>query len=589
MRHALIGNCGYQALIDPSGAVSWLCWPRFDSSFVFGSLLDSERGGELSVRPREAAYESHQAYLPNTNIARTEFHTETGSFELIDFAPRFKQYERSFKPKMLVRCARPLAGRPSVVVRCRPVYDYGARELTGYVASNHLEWRLAEGPLRLTTSAPLSYVADGRPFLLERPTYFVLTWGEPLEAPLEETCELFLARTRSYWETWVKHLTLPGVLQRDVIRSALALKLHQHEDTGAITAAATTSLPEHPGSGRNWDYRYCWLRDTYFTLQAMRRIGHFEEWERFISFLHNVAEGGELQPVYGIGGETELSEQELTHLRGYLDRNPPVRAGNAAYLQVQNDVYGEMIAAIAPLLLDVRFGTTPRERDAQLVRRLLARVEATMEIPDAGIWEYRGPPALHTFPLLFHWAGARFARRIGEAIGDAELTERGARLAARARALIEERCYRPQARYYAESSDPANHNADASLFMMVNLGYLAPGDERAEPHVRELCKRLSVDRYLMRRYTHFDGIGETHSTFTVCGFWAAEALARLGFREEAMEACQQLLGHANHVGLFSEDIDPATGQQWGNFPQTYSHVGLINAAFAIEPSGFPAP
>ncbi|MCA9630657.1 MAG: glycoside hydrolase family 15 protein, partial [Myxococcales bacterium] len=582
MKHALIGNCSYQALIDDRGSVTWLCWPRFDSSFVFGSILDSKRGGEFRVRPRESEFETEQDYLPNTNILRTVFSSEAGRFELIDFAPRYKQYDRSFKPNMLVRRLRPLEGRPSVRVSCRPVYDYGALEPQSYVASNHVQWQVDGGPLRLTTNVPLAYLLEERPFLLTQEAYVVLTWGNPLEASLEETCESFLARTRKYWETWVKHTNLPGIFQREVIRSALALKLHQYEDTGAITAATTTSIPEHSGSGRNWDYRYCWLRDTYFTLHAMRRLGHFEEMERFVSFAQNLAEGSEtLQPVYGISGESRLSERTLDHLAGYLDANPPVRCGNAAYLQVQNDVYGEIIAAVAPQFLDLRFDTHNNAHAATLVHRLLGYIEHTMELPDAGIWEYRAEPEVHTFPLLFHWTGAALAARIGKAISDPSLEGKALGLVARARSIIEEQCYRPDLGIYAESTNPRNNNADASLFMMVNLGYLSRGNPRAERHVRELHKKLSVDRYLMKRYNHFDGIGETHGTFTVCGFWAAEALARLGYREEAIEACEQLIKHANHVGLFSEDIDPKTGEQWGNFPQTYSHVGLINAAFAI--------
>ncbi|MCB9586752.1 MAG: glycoside hydrolase family 15 protein [Polyangiaceae bacterium] len=586
MKHALIGNCSYQALIDDRGAVSWLCWPRFDSSFVFGSLLDSKRGGEFSVQPRESEFQTEQDYLPNTNILRTVFSSESGRFELIDFAPRYKQYDRSFKPNMLVRRLRPLDGRPSVKVACHPVYDYGEKVPASYVASNHVQWQVDGGPLRLTTNVPLAYLLEERPFLLTQETYVVLTWGNPLEAALEETCETFFSRTRKYWETWVKHTNLPGIFQREVIRSALALKLHQYEDTGAITAATTTSIPEHAGSGRNWDYRYCWLRDTYFTLHAMRRLGHFEEMERFVSFAHNIAEGtAALQPVYGISGESRLSERTLDHLAGYKDDNQPVRVGNAAYLQVQNDVYGEIIAAIAPQFLDLRFDTQGNhEHRAALVHRLLGYIEHTMELPDAGIWEYRAEPEVHTFPLLFHWIGAALSARIGKSIADPALEGRALGLVARARSIIEEQCYRPELGFYAESTSPSNNNADASLFMMVNMGYLKRGDARAERHVRELYKRLSVDRYLMKRYNHFDGIGETLSTFTVCGFWAAEALARLGYREEAIEACEQLIKHANHVGLFSEDIDPQNGEQWGNFPQTYSHVGLINAAFAIRQS-----
>lgn len=583
MKLALIGNCAYQALIDHEARVQWLCWPRFDSSFVFGSLLDKKRGGEFSILPADKNYEIHQDYLPNTNILRTEFITEFGSFEVTDFAPRFRQYERSFKPTMLMRRVRRISGDPRIRVRVSPVYDYGREIPESYMASNHIHWNVRGGsPLRLTTNVPLSYITESRPFLIERDTYLTLTWGSPMEAPLEETCESFLARTRAYWERWVKHTSMPGVFQKEVIRSALALKLHQFEDSGAITAASTTSLPEEDGGGRNWDYRFCWLRDSYFTLRAMRRLGQFEEMEGFVSFLKNIAEASpdRLQPVYGISGEGELHEVTLTHLKGYKG-NQPVRAGNLAYKQIQNDVYGEMIGAMAPLVLDIRFGGEASRHTDRLVRRLLQRISDTLEDPDAGIWEYRGSTNVHTFSLLMHWTGAVIAERIGERIGDTEMAKQASALAVRARNLIEEKCYDHERGFYVDST--TTKNADAALFMMINLGYLDPSDPRAESHLRKLKGELAVTDSLMHRYKHQDDFGHSQSTFTVCGFWYAEALARIGRREEAEETCARIAEYANHVGLFSEDLDPNTGEQWGNFPQTYSHVGLINTAFAISP------
>ncbi|RMG46997.1 MAG: glycoside hydrolase family 15 protein [Acidobacteria bacterium] len=586
MKLALIGNCAYQALIDDRARVRWLCWPRFDSSFVFGNLLDEEKGGIFSVEPAAPPSQIQQEYLANTNILRTVFRTGEDLFEVLDFAPRFAQYERFYKPTMLIRRIRPLAGGPVVRVRCRPVYDYGRLQLEPTMASNHIYWKPPGSELRLTTNVPLTFVLEERPFLLEADAYLVLTWGRPLEAPLEETCDKFLRRTRRYWETWVRHGVVPDRFQRPVIRSALALKLHQYEDTGAITAATTTSLPEYPGSGRNWDYRFCWLRDACFTLGALRRIGQFEEMERFVTYLLNIAEQSpeRLQPVYGISGESRLDERILDHLAGY-EGNRPVRIGNDAYRQLQNDVYGEMIAALAPLFLDVRFQDLASTHSTSLLERLLARIEQTMEVPDSGPWEKRGPSRIHTFSLLMHWTGACAAARIGERCGNRRLAEWGRRLGARARDLIEKRCWRPDRGHYADSVE--TDDADAALLMMVNLGYLDPSHPHAETHVRALGERLRADHHLLYRYLQDDGLGETKASFTVCGFWYAEALARLGRVDEAEEVFRKLCGHANHVGLLSEDIDPETGRLWGNFPQAYSHVGLINAAFAISPVAGP--
>ncbi len=584
MKLALIGNCAYQALIDDQANVAWLCWPRFDSSFVFGSLLDEERGGAFGIQPAETEFSSEQAYVPNTNILRTVFRSASGSFEVLDFAPRFRQHDRFFKPTQLMRIVRPIAGDPQVRVTLRPTGDYGRRALTPRLASNHIAFTVDAAELRLTADVPLNYIVESRPFLLDRPAHLALTWNAPLEAPLQETVDTFYERTKAYWERWVKHTSLPGVFQTQVIRSALVLKLHQFEDTGAITAASTTSLPEEHGAGRNWDYRFCWIRDSYFTLRAMRRLGHFEELEEFVGFLKNVASASHerLQPVYSITGESKLSEVELEHLAGYKG-NRPVRAGNAAYVQVQNDAYGEMLASIAPLLLDIRFFASGGRRDhtIRLVHRLLRRIDEVMEEPDAGLWEYRGRERVHTFTLLLHWTGARVAERIGEAIGDPSLTVHATELRRRAETLLES-AFVVEDGFYGEATTAAD--PDASLFMMVNLGYLRPQDPKALSHVRALASRLSVRNGLMQRYRHEDDFGQSTSTFTVCGFWYAEALARLGQTSEARAVCERLLSYANHVGLFSEDLDPDTGEQLGNFPQTYSHVGLINAAFAIAPT-----
>ncbi|MEM1029654.1 MAG: glycoside hydrolase family 15 protein [Myxococcota bacterium] len=580
---ALIGNCTYQALIDHRATVCWLCWPRFDASFVFGALLDEERGGEMTTAPADdEGFVHRQSYLGLTNILRTEFTTAEGAaFEVIDFAPRFRRHERYFKPTMLVRIIRPLAGSPRIRVTCRPTVDHGRRVPTRHIASNHIAWHVPEG-LRLTTDIPQTYIDEGRPFLLEGERHLVLTWGEPLEAPLVDTCRSFLDLTRDYWTRWVQHTALPGCFEREVIRSALVLKLHQFEDTGAITAAATTSLPEYWGAGRNWDYRYCWLRDAFFTLSAMRRLNHYEETEAFVGYLANLAAaapGEPLQPVYGIAGEATLTEEILDHLAGYRGERP-VRVGNAAYAQVQHDVYGEMVAVLAPMFLDVRFEHLRSATHEDLVRRLLDYIERYLESPDAGLWEIRDTPKVHTFSLLMHQFGARMAARIGVAINDAALTKRAAAIADRAEHLIATRCWR-EAGYFADAT--STDHADAALMMMVNLGVLDPSSERAATHVDILSARLRAGRGLLHRYVHHDGIGETHAAFTVCGFWHAEALARLGRKGEARDAIAALLRHQNHVGLFSEDVDPKDGTQLGNFPQTYSHVGLINAAFAIAP------
>jgi len=573
---ALIGNCGYQALLDAQGRVVWLCWPRFDSSFVFGDLLDRERGGVFAIQPA-GSFTSTAAYEAHSNVLRTTFEAEDGAFEIVDFAPRFFEHERSFKPRMLIRRLRVLRGAPRIHIRCVPSEDYGRRAPEPALGSNHIQWNLGPDRLRLTTDAPIDYVASDRAFILDRDVDCCLTWGSPLEAPLRETCDRFLRRTQQYWERWVKHCVLPGEFQEEVIRSALVLKLHQYEDTGAITAAATTSLPEHPGSGRNWDYRFCWIRDSAFTIGALRRLGQFEEMEGFITYLRNIVAScdGSVQPVYGLGGEAELTETVLTHLSGH-DGTGTVRVGNAAYAQVQHDVYGEMLAALAPAYLDTRFRRIP---GLPLVHRLADTLASVLESPDVGLWEKRDAPRLHTFTLLLHWVGAKICVDVARVNADVELESQASALVERASTLIE-KAWRPEKGYFADAID--SDEPDASLLMMVNLGYLGPDDPRASQHVDAIAAALHAGPHLLFRYKHDDGLGDTVAAFTVCGFWHAEALARLGRTQDARTAFAGLLAHTNRFGLLSEDVDPTTGALWGNFPQTYSHVGIINTAFALS-------
>jgi GH15 family glucan-1,4-alpha-glucosidase len=576
----IIGNCSYSALVH-EGSVEWMCWPRPDSSFVFGSLLDRERGGSFTIEGLGAT-DVKQSYVENTNVLRTRFRSPEGVFEVLDFAPRFAQYDRFFKPSMLVRIMRPLSGEPRARVRCRPVYDYGLVEAGFWRASNHIEYSGFPAPVRLTTNLPLTYVEDERPFLLEQDRHLVLTWGQPLEAGLEETAERFLERTLDYWRRWVKGTRVPRDYQSEVIRSALALKLHQYEDTGALLAATTTSLPEHPGSGRTWDYRFCWLRDAYFTLNAFERLGHSEEMELFLEYLRNIAEErpGLLQPAYRINGGADAEEQILDHLAGFKGEGP-VRIGNQAFEHVQNDVYGEMILAVSRLFLDTRFvGQVPPRTAVEIVQDLVQQIEARLEEPDAGPWEFRGRTRLHGFTVLMHWAGAQRAVEVAEALGAEELAKLAEDVERRAAEVLETKCWSPDVGALTQVCGESQ--LDASLLLAVHLGYLEPDDPRALSHVDAIRDGLAVNGGLLRRYATPDDFGTMHAAFTVCSFWLVEALAILGRTEEARELFERLLGLHNGLGLYSEDLLPDTLEQSGNFPQTYSHVGLINAAFRLS-------
>jgi GH15 family glucan-1,4-alpha-glucosidase len=572
----IVGNCSCIAYIDDEAAVRWMCLPRFDSSFIFGSLLDSEKGGEFSIRPLSKA-SVNQHYIENTNILRTEIECEDGQFRVTDFAPRFRQYDRYFRPLMLVRKIEPLRGQPRIVVRCLPVGDYGRIRPEIVLGSNHIRYLNLGGHVRLTTDVSLSHILDGRPFVLSGPRYLVFSYGPPLEAPLEATVEDFLEKTRTYWRQWVQTTSIAPIFQEAIIRSALVLKLHQFEDTGGIIAAATTSLPESPRSGRTWDYRYCWLRDTYYTLTAFNHVGHFEELEKYFQYVRNLItnETAAVRPVYTVSGDSVPAERVLD-LAGYLG-NTPVRIGNEATQQKQYDVYGQILVSLLPLYVDKRLCYQDRRCTLDLVRGLLSRIETVFDEPDAGIWEFRGWLQRHCYTYLFHWAGSKAALKIGTSLNDAALKDKAASLIARSAARIEQ-CYDADRQVYTQAVNVKH--LDASNLQLISLHYLDPLSDRAGKHLAATERQLKADRGLFYRYIHEDDFGRPKSTFLFTAFWYVEALACTGRLDEAVTTLEQLLTYSNHLGLFSEDVT-LDGSQWGNFPQTYSHVGLMNAVYRI--------
>jgi GH15 family glucan-1,4-alpha-glucosidase len=574
----VIGNCSYMAYIDTHASIQWLCMPRFDSSFIFGALLDKEKGGEFSISPESALISTKQYYLKNTNILCTEIHSQNGSYKVTDFAPRFYHFERHFKPLMLIRKIEPVSGEPVVKVVCTPKGAWGAINPDIVMASNHIRFLNLDSQVRLTTNFPLNYIGEKKYFALNEVMYLVLTYGEPLEAPLVSTAEEFLQATKQYWTQWVKTASIPSLYQEEVIRSALVLKLHQYEDTGGIIASGSTSLPEKDGAGRNWDYRYCWIRDSYYTLNAFNNIGHFEELEKYFHFIQNIVlnEPKSIQPVYGISGEKILTEKKLM-LSGYL-RNQPVRIGNEAFLQQQNDVYGQLLTCLLPLYTDRRLDVAHNRQQGKLIGWLLDRIAESMDVPDAGLWEYRNRLQMHCYTFLFNWAGCKAAFKIATDMGDEILAKKATLLCQASQERIE-RCYSKSRNAYTQAIGV--DNLDASTLQLITMRYLDPASEKAANHLAALEKSLLTSDGLFNRYAHPDDIGIPETSFTVCSFWYIEALACIGNIEKARKTLEQVLRCANHLGLFSEDTDCSFGQ-WGNFPQTYSHVGLMNAVYRIS-------
>ena len=577
--YGLIGNCGYQAHIHKHGDISWMCWPRFDSSFIFGGMLDDEKGGGFSIVPPGEITNSRQYYVENTNVLCTEIESEDGWYRITDFAPRFFQFDRYFKPLMLIRKVEPIAGTPKAIISCDPKGEYGEIDPKHYHASNHIEYLGLEYELRLTTNIPITSIINKHQVVINEAKYLVLTYGAPLEAPLAETCETFLKRTINYWQGWVKNMSTSSFHQEKVIRSALALKIHQFEDTGAIIAAGTTSLPESPGSGRCWDYRFCWLRDTYYTLTAFNNIGHFEELEKYFNYFLNLTpdSGGRYQPLYKITGESHI-EEIITELKGY-DGNKPVRIGNQAYTHIQNDVYGQILVSLLPLYSDNRFIFSERVDSVRIIFDILQKIGELMDEPDAGLWEFRNLQQHHSYTYLFHWAGANAALKIGHLFENKRMIDLAQKILDQSCEKIEQ-CFDKERGVYTQAI--GSPNLDASNLQLITLNYLNPNSKKAAQHLKMLEAELKTKEGLFYRYKHSDDFGEPETTFLICAFWYVEALACVGRTEEAIEIFERLAGYGNHLGLLSEDVDGSDGSQWGNFPQAYSHVGLVNAAYRIS-------
>ncbi len=573
----VIGNCSYIAYIDDNACVKWMCMPRFDSSFVFGSLLDEKKGGKFSIMPAMEKYSTKQYYIENTNILCTEFTAADGKFRVIDFAPRFFQFDRYFKPQMLCRKIEIIEGRPFINIACHPVGEYGRITPEALMASNHIRYLNLESVVRLTTDIPLNFIINETPFVLSENKYLVFTYGEPLEASLQETTERFLVKTVNYWVNWVKSTSIPKIYQKEMIRSALVLKLHQYEDTGGIIASGSTSLPEENNSSRNWDYRYCWMRDSYYTLMAFNSLGHFEELEKYFHYIENIIlnQGERIQPLYSITTNKSI-EEKILGLEGYL-YNKPVRIGNDAYTHIQNDVYGQLLVSLLPIYADRRLSVETLQKSPDIIKLLLDKIEIYIDEPDAGLWEFRNFKQYHCYTYLFHWAGCMAAMKIARIFNDSAMETKAVGLAKKASKQIE-KCYNPQKQAYTQAIGV--DNLDASSMQLITMNYLEYNSPRARKHLIALEKELKAKNGLFYRYRHDDDFGKPNNTFLICSFWYIESLACLGRIDEAIEHFDNLMEYSNHLGLFSEDAGP-DGSQWGNFPQTYSHVGLMNAVFRI--------
>jgi GH15 family glucan-1,4-alpha-glucosidase len=586
---ALIGNAAVAALIDVRGEIVWGCLPRMDSDSVFCSLLrprapPAARDGEHGFFAIDLAdfTTSEQRYVDNTAIVVTRLaDAHGGAVEITDFAPRFRQFDRMFRPAMLIRRVRRVAGSPTVTVRLRPARNYGMHAASRTSGSHHVRYQGMGYVARLTTNCAITAVLEETPFVLRGDLDFLLGPDETLRGSVTETARRFEENTADYWREWVRDLALPFEWQDEIIRAAITLKLSACDDTGAVLAAPTTSLPEAPGAERNWDYRYCWLRDACFTVDALNRLNVTRTMERYLDYIVNLAAlagGGNLQPVYRINGRGEMPERSVPGLAGYRGMGP-VRVGNQAAQQVQHDVYGAAILASAHVFFDRRLAHQGNAGLFAHLERLGATAARVWDQPDAGPWELRGARRVHTFSAVMCWAACDRLARIAIRLGLMERARHWSALAGRLHAGICAAAWHPGRRSFTAAFGA--EDLDASLLLLPALGFLDRADPRFASTVAAIEGELLRGDFMFR-YATADDFGAPRNAFLVCSFWHVDALAALGRVEEARERFTRLLACRTRLGLLSEHIDPETRELWGNFPQTYSMVGLINSATRLS-------
>ncbi|XAH22924.1 glycoside hydrolase family 15 protein [Xylophilus sp. GW821-FHT01B05] len=578
----LVGNCGFSALVDKRGRIIWCCMPRFDGDPVFNALLQpGEQASAFAIEIENFSH-SRQWYEPNTAVLRTQlFDTDGHGLEITDFAPRFYARSRYFRPQTLVRRVTVLSGAPRIRVSVDLRYDWGREVPEITRGSNHVRFVGSAMTLRLNTDAPLTYVLAKTPFMLTHDLHFLLGADETLHDGISDTARHFERETIQYWRKWSQRLAVPLEWQEAVIRAAITLKLSLYEETGAIVAAMTTSIPEAPGSQRNWDYRYCWLRDAFFVVRALNSLSEVGTMEDYLRYLSNVvigAEGQHVQPLYGIGMERQLPESFVDHLGGYRGMGP-VRVGNQAQEHFQHDVYGNIVLGAAQAFHDHRLlhrGGVAEFTQLEVVGEQAIRVYGT---PDAGMWELRTRARVHTSSALMSWAACD---RLGKIATALELPERATYWhghATRMRDEILQKSWNEQRQAFAESF--GGRDLDASVLLMAEVGMIEPTDPRFVSTVEAMQKYLCDGPY-MRRYEAPDDFGKPETAFNICTFWLIDALARIGRKDEARSIFETMLAARNHLGMMSEDTHPDTGEMWGNFPQTYSMVGIINAAVRLS-------
>jgi GH15 family glucan-1,4-alpha-glucosidase len=581
--HGIVGDLRTVALVGTDGTVDWYCPSRFDAPSLFGALLDTGKGGYFSLWSRTSYSRPKQLYLPDTNILLTRFQGKEAVGEVIDFmVPETRSSGRA--RDLLVRQAHAVRGRATFELACHPAFDYGrATHSVEIVHGVGAVFTSDLGRAVLRTDVPLKAEEHGvaATFTLEEgeSADIHLEWNGDVRPLTDGETDDLLTRTQDFWQSWVSQSRYRGRWREMVQRSALALKLLVYHPTGALVAAPTTSLPEEPGGGRNWDYRYAWLRDAAFTVYALMRLGFLEEAASFMDWLQKRCEAAtqerDVMIMYTVDGSENIAEQILDHLDGYRGARP-VRIGNGAVTQRQIDVYGELMDSVylynkeVPISYDLWVALSKR----------LDWLSKHWQEPDEGIWEIRGPRQRFTYSALMTWVAYERAGRLARDRGLPAPVSRWRKLAAAAHRYVQESCWDPELRTYVMY--PGSQLLDASLLVMPLVKFAGPTDPRFLSTLDKITTGLVSDS-LVSRYalSGVDGIGDGEGTFNLCSFWYVEALTRAGRVREARMVFEKMLTYANHLGLYAEQIG-ASGEALGNFPQAFTHLALISAAVNLD-------
>ena len=579
LNYGIIGNCRSAALISHEGSLDWCCLPQFDSTSVFAKLLDEKKGGSFEIIPKGDC-EIHQEYFEDTAILVTRFTQGEDVFEMHDFMPRHHKMNGKYKaPPEIIRYVKHISGNPRFSVKYDPKLEYAMGETEHHIKHDFiasLTHKLKYDTLFLYTSFNKREVLEGSEITLKGDGYFLICYNEKILKPNIEKVALELERTKVYWLDWVDKTPTYKKFNDQIVRSAITLKMLTYDKTGAVLAAATTSLPETIGEVRNWDYRFCWIRDASMAIKVVSELGHKNSAKRFLQFIIDLMpdKDEKLQIMYGINKEKKLTEISLDHLDGYKG-SKPVRIGNAAYMQKQNDIYGILMDVIYEQLRSFSNDIENVEELWSITKGIAWIVGKHWTEPDKGIWEFRGDDRHFTFSKVLCWVAIDRAIKVARMFGKSHKIEKWTLLEQEIKEDIHNNAWNNDINAFVQSY--GSRHLDASVLLMETYGFIHARDPKFVSTVRAIEDGLSNDG-LLYRYKNEDDFGLPSSSFTICTFWFINSLFKIGEEERALEQFEQLLSYSNHLGLFSEDIDFKTKRLLGNFPQAYSHLALIECA-----------